>query len=138
MGKINPTTHVIRYFTTLLAGYGITAGPDGNLWFAADYGNYTIGVINPTTFATSGFSLSAFGPYGVTAGPDGNVWFAEPKPAGQIGQINPTTDAITEYPVPYSGSAPYAITTGPDGNLWFVDNGTTRSASRPWPPRNWW
>ena len=44
--------------------------------------------------------------------------------------INPTTHAITEYPIPYAGSAPVGITTGPDGNLWFTDHGDQRDRRR--------
>ena len=39
-----------------------------------------------------------------------------------IGKILPATGAITEYPVPTSGSGPVGITTGPDGNLWFTES----------------
>ncbi len=60
------------------APYGITAGPDGNLWFTESGAN-AIGMINPTTHAISSFTVPTAnaGPYGITAGPDGNLWFTE-------------------------------------------------------------
>ena len=105
--------------------YGITTGPDGNLWFTEPNNMYpgnNIGVINPTTHAITEFPVpTAFSmPYGITTGPDGNLWFTEVS-GNKIGEINPTTHAITEFPVPTANSQPYDITTGLDGNLWFTE-----------------
>ena len=60
---------------------GITAGPDGNLWFTELDGNQ-IGTINPATARPSPSSPSpppAPDPHGITAGPDGNLWFTETR-----------------------------------------------------------
>ena len=68
---------------------GITAGPDGNLWFAESAGN-KIGRITPTGAVTE-FSLPASsGLTGITAGPDGNLWFTE-SDGNTIGRITPMT-----------------------------------------------
>ena len=101
--------------------WGITAGPDGNLWFTENGAN-KLGMINPTTDAITEFPIPTAnaGPVGITAGPDGNLWFTEPS-ANQIGMINPTTDAITEFPIPSPNAVPLGITAGPDGNLWFTE-----------------
>lgn len=58
---------------------GITAGPDGNLWFTE--GN-KIGRMTPTGTITE----FPNGAGAITAGPDGNLWFAETN-ASQIGRI---------------------------------------------------
>ena len=50
-------------------------------------------------------------------GPDGNLWFPE---GGAIGRITPS-GAVTEFPLPKSGSDAGALTVGPDGKLWFPD-----------------
>jgi virginiamycin B lyase len=107
-------------------GWGITSGPDGNLWFTENQYNL-VGMINPTTHAISAFSTptTGSGPMGITAGPDGNVWFTE-NGASKIGVINPTTLAITEYATPTAGAGPHDITVGPDGNLWFTENGANK------------
>jgi streptogramin lyase len=105
--------------TTGSQPYGITAGPDSNLWFTE---NSKIGMINPTTHAISEFDVPTPGsePLEITAGPDGNLWFTEYN-ADQIGAINATTHAVGEFPIPTADSGPYGITAGPDGNLWFTE-----------------
>jgi len=100
---------------------GITAGPDGALWFAEEGGD-AIGRIT-TDGALTVFPLPtprAF-PYGIATGADGAVWFTElqPTPAGsfQIGRI--TTDGtITEFPVLHRT---YWITSI-DSYLWFTED----------------
>jgi virginiamycin B lyase len=128
IGMINPTTHAVAEFPlpTADAGPGgITAGPDGNLWFT-EFNGSQIGMINPTTHAIAEFTVSAVGYQGlqrlrdITTGPDGNLWFTEVAPS-LIGMINPTTHAIAEFPTPTANSYPTDITTGPDGNLWFFE-----------------
>jgi virginiamycin B lyase len=70
---------------------GITAGPDGNLWFTLSFGN-SIGRIttggSTTLFALPRTCQNRFGcqPEGITAGPVGNVWFAENR-GDKIGRI---------------------------------------------------
>jgi virginiamycin B lyase len=80
---------------------GITAGPDGNLWFT-EYGGNRIGRITPLGVVTefsAGISAGA-GPSFITAGPDGNLWFAE-YGGNRIGRITtgpavaPPTDVPT-------------------------------------------
>ncbi len=107
--------------------YGITAGPDGNLWFTdgGDGHAQDIGMLNPTTDAITEFPVpngSDFA-HDITAGPGGNLWFTLTV-SGQIGMINPTTGAISEFTVP-SASAGFSvmgIAAGPDGNIWFTEN----------------
>jgi uncharacterized repeat protein (TIGR01451 family) len=101
---------------------GITAGPDGNLWFTEFTAGF-IGEINPTTHVIAEFPIQSTVqslPSGITAGPDGNLWFAE-FGTNQIGVINPTTHAIAEFPIPSAISRPSGIASGPDGNLWFTE-----------------
>jgi streptogramin lyase len=100
----------------------ITAGPDGNLWFAPYLGGY-VGMINPTTHAISEFSAPNGGWNRITAGPDGNIWFVG---EGGIGMINPTTHAVAEFPFPGDNIYPYpsGIAAGSDGNLWFAASNT--------------
>jgi photosystem II stability/assembly factor-like uncharacterized protein/streptogramin lyase len=102
--------------------YGITAGPDGNLWFT-EYVSYQIGQIGritPSGTVTEFAIPSRYSrPLGITAGPDGNLWFTE-SGTSQIGRITPA-GVITEFPTPTSGGYPKAIVAGPDGNLWFTE-----------------
>ena len=57
---------------------GITAGPDGNLWFTEESVNQ-IGTINPDDARDHRVSHPRTGrtPGRITAGPDGNLWFTE-------------------------------------------------------------
>ncbi|HEV3303374.1 MAG TPA: hypothetical protein VG055_27225, partial [Planctomycetaceae bacterium] len=105
--------------TTSAGPRGITAGPDGNVWFS-EYDGNEIGRISPNGSITEFGGLAANAlPESITTGPDGNLWFIEPG-ANQIGRITPT-GAISEFPVPTANSDLNGITTGPDGNVWFTE-----------------
>src|SRR5438132_13086703 len=112
----------IREFAIPTAGSlpeGITAGPDGNLWFTETGGN-KIGVITTSGVITE-FAIPTGGsrPFGITAGPDGNLWFTEAI-GNNIGRISPNgKHKLAEFPVPTPNSLPVGITAGPDGQLWF-------------------
>jgi hypothetical protein len=66
---------------------GITAGPDGNLWFTEEFGN-KIGRITPDGVITE-FPIPTPGsrPVGIATGPDGNIWFTEAT-ANKIGRLS--------------------------------------------------
>ena len=100
--------------------YGITAGPDGNLWFT-EYATSKIGKMTPAGVITEYTLAPTAYPAGITLGPDGNLWFAESQD-DKIGKITPS-GVITEYPIPTPGVTPYGITAGPDGNIWFTEWG---------------
>src|SRR5262249_11468872 len=95
----------------------ITAGPDGNLWYADNFSS-KIGRYNGmfTEFPTP---TSSSGPRNIVTGPDGALWFTE-ESGNKIGRIT-TAGVITEYTVPTSDSVPFGITLGPDNNLWFTE-----------------
>jgi streptogramin lyase len=105
--------------------FGITRGPDGNLWFA-EIG--AIGRITPAgvvTEFTQGLSPGSE-PVEITAGPDGNLWFTEGN-TDRIGRITPA-GVISEFTVPPLVPNPFGnqlfvfgITRGSDGNLWFTE-----------------
>jgi hypothetical protein len=125
---------------------GITAGPDGGVWFTAshvliDYGDNSseVGRIDPITHAIATFPV-AVGPTlsAITAGPDGSLWFIENKLlsiflsssgngfhinyrySSGIGRIDPATHAIAEFPLPTANSFLGGITAGSDGGVWFA------------------
>ena len=111
--------------------FGITAGSDGNLWFAESGNGGRIGRITPGGAVTE-FTIPTAnsGPLGIAAGPDENVWFTEQN-GNKIGRITPG-GTITEYPVPTVGGSPNGIAAGPDGNLWFTE--TSHEQNRPHHP----
>ncbi len=96
---------------------GITAGPDGALWFT-EVGANKIGRIT-TAGSITEFAIPASNPTNITAGPDGALWFTEVG-ANKIGRIT-TAGSITEFSLPTIGSGPQGITAGPDGALWFTE-----------------
>ena len=103
---------------------GLTAGPDGALWFTDNSNPATIGRI--TVFGE--VVKYPLGPdlkvEAITSGPDGALWFTESgeapsHPPDAIGRIT-TEGAITTWPLPTQGSYPTDIMPGPDGALWFT------------------
>ncbi|MGH6796672.1 MAG: virginiamycin B lyase family protein, partial [Methylocella sp.] len=95
---------------------GITAGPDGNLWFTESHGN-NIGRITTKGVVTEFPVPTAFsGPGGIAAGPDGNLWFTE-ESDNQIGTISRTSHAIAEFPTPSTAAGPLGITVGPGSTI---------------------
>jgi streptogramin lyase len=101
---------------------GITAGPNGNLWFTQKTDNQ-VGVFNPATNISAQFALPAgsSGPIGIAFGPDNNLWFTEAG-SNQIGTINPSSDKISQNAVPTANAGLDQIVSDPaDGNLWFTE-----------------
>jgi len=141
IGKITPRGEITEYtLPDYHAGpYGITAGPDGNLWFT-EYNSSKIGRISPTGAVTE-FALPepySF-PMGITAGSDGNLWFVEnPSHCTKgdlcefakgnlgnqaIGRITPT-GIITEFPLltaDWGGPEMIGIVEGADHAMWFTE-----------------
>jgi virginiamycin B lyase len=109
---------------------GITAGPDGALWFVEE-GASRIGRITTAGVVTNYIDVNTAPPPPtdptlpaldqITLGPDNNLWFTQPRD-DQIGMVTPG-GALTEYNVSPSEAKPDAITRGPDGNLWFTAPG---------------
>ena len=99
---------------------GITAGPDGNVWFTEQFGN-RIGRITPAGVVTEfsdGLSDGSLYLRDIAAGPDGNLWFTE---IAAIGRITPA-GVITEFSagITPGGGQIRGIAAGPDDNLWFA------------------
>ena len=103
---------------------GITAGPDGAMWFTERFGNkigrITMdGVITEFALPTPGAVVLRIAP-----GPDGAMWFTETS-SNRIGRI--TIDGvITEFPALTAGSSPRSIQWGPDGAMWFTEANSNR------------
>ena len=88
IARITPHGKVTEFrkgLTPNIHPWGITAGPDGNLWFTQhttpldSVQKSIVGRITPSGVITefsAGLSPKA-GPFGITQGPDGNLWFAD-------------------------------------------------------------
>jgi virginiamycin B lyase len=99
--------------------WGITNGPDGNLWFSEELlggvGRITPGAV--ITEFTAGFPTGS--PRGIVTGPDGNLWVAMAGGDGAIAKVSKAGDVV-EYPVTTPGD-PTEIALGADNNLWYTD-----------------
>ncbi len=101
---------------TAPGGFGITSGPDGNVWYMS--GNNVVrvtpgGQVTVFPYADSLDPGVQVIPTAITTGPDGNLWFTMGNGAG-VGRITPSGQ-VTEFPAPAKGM----IVTGSDGALWF-------------------
>jgi streptogramin lyase len=116
-----PTMTEFPLLTSGRSPFGITAGPDGNVWFAESAGFGGIGRISPAGTMTE-FTAGLSGPAErIALGPDGNLWFTEPSQE-KIGRITPA-GTITEHSIPsglLSSAKLAGIAAGSDGNLWFT------------------
>jgi len=121
IGRITPTGD-ITIFSNLSpsSGRGLTAGPNGNLWWTT---SDEIVEMN-----TAGQVVGTFqdpnDPYELAPGPDGNLYFGE-RFANNIGMITPQ-GSITEIPIPTPPGEVGDITKGPDGNMWFTEYGANQ------------
>src|ERR1700674_59921 len=125
---------------------GITAGPDGNVWFTtsdAKLGRITksgkitaFAIPQPPPCTTNCGRPVPCAPdclpqgQEITTGPDGNLWFTQPY-SNYVAKavIAASGVSFAEYPALTSCGGPPrfcmdGITSGPDGNLWFTE--TTR------------
>jgi streptogramin lyase len=138
IARIDSTTRAVTEFSVPLppgpAGSGIpgaeldgiTAGPDGNIWFTAVGVGAIPDQIGMINLASDVITLvpTPIASQAITAGPDGDVWFMSWS-GTSIGMIDPTTDDITTFPLPVPTPSPVGatLTVGPDGNLWFAAAG---------------
>jgi YD repeat-containing protein len=98
--------------------WGITAGPDKNLWFT-DTGTGKAGKITTSGAATE-YAAEKNEPEGITTGSDGNLWFVE-HALRNVDHITPS-GGLTTYTLARTGTYNVGITTGPDGNEWFTES----------------
>lgn len=96
--------------------YGITAGPDGNMWYVTSSDKVgkmdAFGAVTEYSLPTTGAT-----PYNITTGPDGNLWLTYFGASGNKVAKVTTSGVITEYNLP-AGSRPFGIISGPDNSLW--------------------
>jgi streptogramin lyase len=106
--------------------YGITAGPDGKMWFT-DEGTGKIGKV------TSGGTITEYAsgrnnPRGIATGSDGNLWFAE-WPGKYVARMT-TSGTVSAYALAHSMPSISGTAAGPDNNLWFLEGSTNSTIDK--------
>jgi len=118
---VPPSTGMTLFPVPTAGGtFGLTLGPDGNVWFTQSNGD-VVGRITPAGVVTE-FHTPTPGsqPTAIVTGPDGNLWFVE-KAANNVARMT-TAGVITEFPIPTPFSDPQAgMAVGPDGAIWFAE-----------------
>ena len=103
--------------------YGITIGPDGNLWFTESK-PFKIGRITTqgaiTEFPIATAPLANAFVTDIVAGSDGNLWFTAVNGVSKIGRVTPQ-GVFAEFSLPSPDGDPVGIVAGPDKALWFTE-----------------
>ena len=120
IGRITTAGVVTNYTGTGISDpYGITAGPDGALWFTND-GNNSIGRITTagvvTNYTGTGHRPTRTGSRPAPTAPCGSPTSATTRSGG-----SPPPGSSPTTPAP-GISRPHGITAGPDGALWFTNS----------------
>jgi virginiamycin B lyase len=124
-GRLTPATGALDVFDAPKGRgpYGITATPDGNVWFASLAGSF-IGRIDPRTGAARVHEppTAEQGARRVWSDPDGMVWVSEWN-AGQVGVFDPVSGKWREWRLPGPNPMAYAVFVDDLGTVWLTDFG---------------
>lgn len=105
---------------TISVPEGITAGPDGALWFV-NWNYSSVERITTNGVISNYPDPNAGGPWAIAVGSDGALWFTNVV-NNVIARI--TTKGVESYYAPATITGPFGITAGPDGALWFTNGGS--------------
>ncbi len=121
--------------------FGITTGPDSNIWVAVTSNGTTAGTIDQIDPATPAITqtlsiptnvVTTPNPVAITAGPDGNVWFADA--GGAIGVVNLNVQphfVVTTPPAGVTAGQDFGMTVTGEYGAGIVDllfNGTVTAS----------
>ena len=122
-GRLDPGSGEMRVFNAPrgLGPYGITATPDGEIYYSSLAGSYLgavdrrtgeVRVIDPPT-AGAGLRRA-------WADSRGRIWVSEWN-AGQVGRYNPANRTWKEWPLPEPGAQAYAVYVDDTDAVWLTD-----------------
>ncbi|HSA74987.1 MAG TPA: hypothetical protein VLE21_02245 [Candidatus Nitrosocosmicus sp.] len=125
-GRLFPSTGAIEVFNAPkgLGPYGITATPNGAVYYASLAGNY-VGLIDTKTGQVTVLEppTPGQGSRRVWSDSDGNIWVSEWN-AGQLGMYDPQTDQWKEWKLPGNNPKPYAVYVDTKDKVWISDFGS--------------
>jgi virginiamycin B lyase len=119
---------------------GITAGPDGNLWFG-EQSHGRIGRMTTSGVLTEFPINTTNSVQGIAAGPDGNLWFGEAAPNHDLVGVMTVAGRYREFPTPTPQAGPGRPAAGPDGYMWFPELAGSIAEvapAGPWLPTSPW
>ena len=132
VGRLDPTTQPPGTVLATVAApkgqgpYGITATPDGTVYFASLAGSY-LGRIDPGEGGA--FSIEVIEPPTPERGARrawsdsaGVIWTSEWN-AGQVGRYDPATNVWTEWRLPGEAPQAYAVFVDERDDIWLSDFG---------------
>ena len=124
-GRLDPASGKLQVFDAPKGRgpYGITATPDGEVYFASLAGSY-LGHIDPRTGRTTVIEppTPGQGARRVWADANGNVWVSEWN-AGQLSRYTPSSGAWRSWRLPGKAPRAYAVYVDERGMVWVSDFG---------------
>lgn len=125
-GVLDPTTGEIQVFDAPRGPgpYGITATPDGDIYYASLAGSY-LGQVDLDTGAATELDPPTDGAGVRRAWSDstGRIWISEWN-AGQVGLYDPADGSWREWPLPSSEASAYAVFVDDRDLVWLSDFGS--------------
>ena len=122
-GRLNPQTGEMQVYDAPkgTGPYGITATPNGDVYYASLAGSF-VGKIDPNTGQTTVLNppTTDQGARRVWSDSKGRVWVAEWN-AGKAGVYDPATNAWKEWKLPGSKPQAYAVFVDDKDKVWFTD-----------------
>jgi virginiamycin B lyase len=122
-GRLDPRSGEMQVFNAPrgLGPYGITATPDGEIYYSSLAGSY-LGAVNRVTGEVRVIDPPTAGAGLRRAWSDsrGRIWVSEWN-AGQVGRYNPATGTWKEWPLPQPGAQAYAVYVDDTDAVWLTD-----------------
>ena len=130
-GRLDPTEGVVQAFSAPRGRgpYGITATPDGVVYYASLAGNH-IARIDPISHEATVIEppTSGQGARRVWSDSSGRIWVSEWN-AGQLGLYDPASGEWLEWRLPGSGPQAYAVYIDENDTVWLSDFGSNSMLS---------
>ncbi len=124
-GRLDPASGRVETFDAPggPGPYGITATPDGTVYYASLAGNH-IARIDPATGSATVISppTAGQGARRVWSDSGGRIWVSEWN-AGQVGRYDPSSREWREWKLPGAGPRPYAVYVDERDGVWLTDFG---------------